>query len=66
MTELRPYGMGAPVHPPQLTDNCNWCQDGGIEYDTDYQICRVAEWQHALSFHGWHSWASLFSGDGAA
>ena len=41
--ELRPWGLGEPEHF-SADRNCNWCQDGGFELDTNYKICIVSEW----------------------
>ena len=44
MSELRPFGLGAPQSKPGISENCNWCQAGALSLDTTYTICRAQEW----------------------
>jgi hypothetical protein len=51
MASLRPYGLrdnggngenGVTYNPGR--GNCNWCQEGGLNFDHEYTICRAEEW----------------------
>lgn len=42
--------------------NCNWCQNGGIELDTSYSICRIEEWEGGEVVIGTECTSNLYPG----
>ena len=48
MTDLRPFGLGAPSSNPEPHENCNWCQSGAIALDTPIKFVVVEEWPGVL------------------
>jgi uncharacterized protein (DUF1501 family)/uncharacterized protein (DUF1800 family) len=64
LTDMRPFGLGSPVRnrPNPATDNCAYCQQGGLSLDTNYVICRISEWPMGMVAIGTSCQEQIFPG----